>query len=268
MELAIQPLTPVLGAEVTGLDLKQAMPESTTERLNAALADYSVLVIRNQQFTAGEYLDALSRVFGEPMEQHYSQYHHDEVPLVGTISHRDGQKPAATWHTDHTNHERPPKATVLYAVSLPSSGGDTSFASMRAAYANLSETMQAQLQDMRTINTLDSYIDARAEDIAKYGAPVVHPLVRTHPENGTKSIYFHPTKSKEIEGMTPETSQAFLKELLDRVIVPEIIYRHQWQSGDMVIFDNRAVMHKAHGDYDRSELRLLYRIILKGDRPV
>ncbi len=267
MELAIQPLTPVVGAEVTGIDLKQSMPEATAERLNAALADYSVLVIRDQQFTAGEYLDAL-RVFGEPMEQHYSQYHHEEVPLVGTVSHRNGQKPAATWHTDHTNHERPPKATVLYAVSLPSSGGNTSFASMRAAYASLPEAMKAKIQDLRTINTLDNYNDARQADIDKYGAPVVHPLVRTHPENGTKSIYFHPTKSKEIEGMTPEASQTFLKELLDSVIVPKIVYRHQWQPGDMVIFDNRSVMHKAHGDYDRSELRLLYRIILKGDRPV
>lgn len=268
MELTIQPLTSVIAAEVTGIDLKEPMPEATVEWLNTALADYSVLVIRNQQFTAAEYLDALSRVFGEPMEQHYSQYHHEEVPLVGTISHRNGQKPASMWHTDHTNHERPPKATVLYAVSLPSSGGNTSFASMRAAYTNLPEDMKAKIQDMRTINTLDSYIDARQEDIDKYGAPVVHPLVRTHLENGTKSIYFHPTKSKEIEGMTPEASQTFLKGLLDRVIVPEIIYRHEWQPGDMVIFDNRSVMHKAHGDYDRSELRLLYRIILKGDRPV
>jgi taurine dioxygenase len=118
------------------------------------------------------------------------------------------------------------------------------------------------------VNTLDGHVEAREEDIERYGKPVTHPLIRTHPDNGTKAVYFHPTKSKTIEGMTPEESRALLEDLLQRVIQPDVVYRHQWQLGDMVIFDNRSVMHKAHGDYDRRESRLLYRLILRGERPV
>lgn len=267
MALTITPLTPHIGAEVTGVDLKQRLPEDTVARLRQALVDHIVLVIREQQFTPAEYLEAV-QLFGEPMEQHYSQYHHPEYPLIGLVSHRNGQKPADRWHTDHTNHERPPKATVLYAISLPSSGGNTSFASMRAAYAELPEDTQRQLQTLRTINTLDGHTQARPEDREKYGKPVSHPLVRTHPDNGTKALYFHPTKSKVIEGMSPQESQAFLEDLLEKAIQPHRLYQHAWRLGDMVIFDNRSAMHKAHGDYDRSQFRLLHRIILRGDRPV
>ncbi len=267
MALTITPLTPSIAAEVRGIDLTDPISDDVAAQLHQALADHSVLVIREQQFTPAEYLDAV-QVFGEPMLQHYSQYHHEELPLIGVVSHRNGQKPASMWHTDHTNHECPPKATVLYAVSLPSAGGNTSFASMRAAYTALPDETKQRLAGLRTVNTLDGHVEAREEDVERYGTPVTHPLIRTHPDNGTKAIYFHPTKSKTIEGMTLDESRTLLEDLLGQAIQPEVIYRHQWQLGDMVIFDNRSVMHKAHGDYDRRESRLLYRLILRGERPV
>jgi alpha-ketoglutarate-dependent taurine dioxygenase len=267
MALTITPLSDRIGAEVTGIDLKQPVDDQTARQLNQALVDHVAVVIRDQQLTPAEYLEAV-RVFGEPMRQHYSQYNMEEFPNVGVISHRNGQRPASGWHTDHTNHERPPKATVLYAVSVPSQGGNTSVANMRAAYAALPGDMKQRLQGLKTVNTLDAHIQARPEDVQRSGTPVCHPLVRTHPENGTQALYFHPTKTQYIEGMTPEASQAFLQHLLDTAIRPEFVYQHQWRVGDLLIFDNRCAVHKAHDDYDRRESRLLYRIILQGDRPV
>jgi taurine dioxygenase len=106
-------------------------------------------------------------------------------------------------------------------------------------------------------------------DYRGVGAPhAIHPLVRTHPENGTKALYFHPTKTERILGMEREESRAFIDDLLDRIIRPEIVYRHKWRIGDMVVFDNRAALHLAHADYDPEEGRLLHRAIVKGDRPV
>lgn len=267
MAITITPLNACLGAEVTGIDLKQAIDRQSAEQLQRALVEHIVLVIRDQQFTPAEYLEAV-QVFGEPMRQHYSQHHMEGFPDIGIVAHRDGRQPAARWHADHTNHAYPPKATVLYGVSVPSVGGNTSVANMRAAYAALPDEMQQRLATLRTVNALGGHIQVRPEDAEKYGNPVSHPLVRTHPEHGTKALYFHPGKCQYIEGMTPAASQALLQELLDATIKPEFIYRHQWRPGDMLIFDNRCALHRAHGDYDRRETRVLHRIILKGERPV
>ena len=127
---------------------------------------------------------------------------------------------------------------------------------------------QRRLKGLRTVNSLDrDKTDTRAEDREKYSAPIVHPMVRTHPVHGSNAIYFHVTKTLCIEGMTPEASRAYLNDLLDRMIRPEIIYQHRWRKGDVLVIDNRATMHRAHGDYDRRQSRVLWRIIVEGDRP-
>src|SRR5207237_1487183 len=101
----------------------------------------------------------------------------------------------------------------------------------------------------------------------KYSKPIVHPMVRTHPVHGSRAVFFHITKTLNIEGMSEEASRAYLNDLLDRMIRPEIVYTHQWRKGDVLIIDDRATMHRAHGDYDRQESRVLWRIIVEGDRP-
>jgi taurine dioxygenase len=267
MALVITPLREHIGAEVTGIDLKQQLDTETIEQLHRALVEYIALVIRDQQFTPAEYLEAV-QVFGQPMRQHYSQHHMEGLPDIGIVAPRNGEQPASRWHSDHTNHERPPKATVLYGVSVPSAGGNTSVANMRAAYAALSDEMKQRLDGLRTVNALDGHLQVQPEDAEKYGKPVSHPLVRTHPEHGTKALYFHPGKCQYIEGMTSEASHVLLQELLDTAIKPDFVYRHQWRPGDVLMFDNRCALHKAHGDYDRREARVLHRIILRGDRPV
>jgi taurine dioxygenase len=265
-ELRITPLHPSLGAEVAGVDLSAPIGEPTRHELNRALADHLALVFRGQSLTPAQYLAAAS-AFGPPMEQHYSQHNMPDFPLIGLIWHRNGQQPAERWHTDHTNRECPPAATILYGVEIPSAGGGTSVASMRAAYLALPEAERRRLESLTSFNGLDGHDDTRQEDRDKYGQSVEHPMVRTHPVHGSKAVYFHISKATHISGMTPEASRSYMGALLDRMIRPEIVYHHSWRKGDVLVIDDRATMHRAHGDYDRSQSRVLWRIIVEGDRP-
>jgi taurine dioxygenase len=264
--LEITPLHPSLGALVAGVDLSASIDDTTRQALNRALADHLALVFRDQALTPSQYLSAAS-VFGPPMEQHYSQHNMPDHPLIGLIWHRNGQQPAEKWHTDHTNRECPPAATILYGVEIPTAGGGTSVASMRAAYLALPEDERRRLEGLTSFNGLDEKDDTRPEDREKYGTPIEHPMVRTHPVHGSRAVYFHISKATHISGMTPEASRAYMSALLDRMIRPEIVYHHVWRKGDVLVIDDRATMHRAHGDYDRSQSRVLWRIIVEGDRP-
>jgi taurine dioxygenase len=268
-----------IGAEVTGLDLREPVDAETRRRLNAAVVEHVALVVRSQQFTPEQYLAAVS-LFGEPMDQHFTQYALPQCPLVHEVSNRHTDKSGkrvkhgADWHTDHTNHVRPPKYTSLYAVALPSAGGDTSVVNMRAGYEALPNELKRRLAGMKTVNVFQGSASARysgqsAEAQAeRKPQPVLQPLVRTNPENGAKALYFHPVKTENIVGMDAAQSQTLLKDLLERSVRPEFIYRHKWRKGDMLIWDNRAAMHRAHFDYDPGEYRLLYRVIVRGELPI
>jgi taurine dioxygenase len=268
MAITVTPLQPAIGAEISGIDLSRSIDAATQELLSHALAEHLALVFHDQSLTPEQYL-AAAEAFGPPMRQHYSQHNMPDHPDIGLVWHRNGQQPAERWHTDHTNREKPPAATILYGVEIPSHGGGTSVANMRAAYAGLPEAEQARLRRLRTVNMLDDHHkDVRPEDMEQFGKPVVHPMVRTHPVHGSPAVYFHITKTANIEGMTAIDSRAYLSDLLDRTIRPEIVYTHRWRKGDVLVIDDRATMHRAHGDYDRSESRVLWRIIVEGDRPM
>jgi taurine dioxygenase len=265
--LKVTPLHPVIGAEVAGIDLSRPLDADSRQALSRALADHLALVFREQTLTPEQYLTAAS-AFGPPMEQHYSQHNMPDFSLIGLIWHRNGQQPAEQWHTDHTNRERPPAATILYGVEVPTAGGGTSVASMRAAYLALPEDERRRLEGLATFNSLESdRADTRPADRDKYGAPIRHPMIRTHPVHGSRAVYFHITKATHIEGMTAEASRAYMADLLTRMIRPAIVYHHVWRKGDVLVIDNRATMHRAHGDYDRTQSRILWRIIVEGDRP-
>ena len=264
--MKVTSLHPSLGAEIAGVDLSRPVDAPTREALGRALGEHLALVFHDQTLTPEQYLRAAS-VFGPPMEQHYTQHNMPDFPLIGLIWHRNGQQPAEAWHTDHTNRERPPAATILYGVEIPSAGGATSVASMRAAYDALPADEQRRLESLTTFNGLDGKPDTREEDRAKYGRLVEHPMVRTHPVHGSRAVYFHVSKTDHVSGMTPEASKHYMNGLLDRMIRPEITYQHRWRRGDVLVIDNRATMHRAHGDYDRAESRVLWRIIVEGDRP-
>ena len=271
-------LTPHIGAEVTGIDLRQPVDAETRRSLNAAAVENVALVIRDQDFTPEQYLAAVS-LFGEPMEQHFTQYALPGCPLVHEVSNRHKDKSGkrvmhgAGWHTDHTNHVRPPKYTSLYAVALPSSGGDTAVLNMRAGYEALPEEVRQKIQGMKTVNVFQGSASARYSgqsadaQAERKPEPVLQPLVRTNPDNGTRALYFHPVKTENIVGMDAAASQALLDDLLKRAARDEFIYRHKWRKGDMLIWDNRAAMHRAYFDYDPQEYRLLYRVLVRGELP-
>jgi taurine dioxygenase len=266
-ELNIRKLHPVIGAEVTGINLAEPVDAETHEKLSQALSEHLALVFPGQDLTPEGYLNA-GKAFGPVMRQHYSQNHMPGHELIGLVLHTEGRKVAEAWHTDHTNHEKPPLATMLYGVEVPSSGGGTSICSMRAAYDALDEDEQQKLCGLRSVNMLDiDRVGTRTEDEEKYGKPIVHPMVRTHPVHGTRAVYFHVTKVQYIEGMSPDLSRAYMEDLLDRMVKPEITYHHKWRKGDVLIFDDRATLHRAHGDYERSESRVLWRILVEGDKP-
>ena len=267
-----------IGAKVTGIDLTQPVDATTRQRLYRALVDNVALVIRDQHFTTQQYLDAAA-LFGEPMANEMETKKLSDVPLVSHVDSlkrtKDGKRVynGATWHCDHTNQPVPPKFTALYAVALPDSGGGTSIANARAGYAALPDDVKKRIDGLQTVNVIvGSAAKVFDGDRLKWQqesgrAPVIHPLVPTNPDTGAKSIYFHPSKTENIVGMSPEASQALLDELVERTVTPEFIYTHPWRLGDMLIWDNRAAMHRANFDYDPAQHRLLYKIIVKGDRP-
>lgn len=267
MFYSLMPLSQALGVEVRGIDLAEPVDAEIGAALQEALAAHLVLVFRSQSLTPEQYVRAAT-IFGPPMRQHYSQHLMPDHPDIGLVHRRNGQRADETWHTDHTNRECPPAATLLYGVEIPSAGGATSIASMRAAFADLTDEERLRLAGMRTVNSLErDRPDTRPEDFAKYGKPVTHPMVRTHPVHETPAVFFHIDKVVQIEGMTPEASQAYLRDLLDRMIRPEIVYTHAWQKGDVLVIDDRATMHRAHDDYDHRESRVLWRILAEGERP-
>ncbi len=270
-----------IGAEVTGVDLTRPVDEATLQRLHDALIDNVALVIRDQNFTAAQYA-AAAKLFGDLMEDQNRMYLADGVPMVSVLSnrHKDTNgKPAkvannATWHTDHTNQEFPPKFTCLYPVALPDSGGGTAVCNMRAAYEALPQDLKDRITDMKTENTLISSARmktanpdiVRAQKEAKT-PPMIQPLVRTHPERSTKAIWFHKSKTERVIGMEPQETQDFLEELLEIAIKPEFTYVHEYTLGDMLMVDNRSAMHKAGFDYDHSQHRMVYRALVRGERP-
>lgn len=263
----LMPLHLCLGLAVIGIDLREPIDDETGENLSRLLAEHLVLVFPDQSLTPDRYL-AAAQAFGRPMRQHSGQNQMTGYPDIGLVSGDAGQDLVETWHTEHTSRERPPAATLFYGVEIPSSGGDTSIADMRAAYWALPEEERRRLETLRTINGADpNRADIPGSDHEKYGPPVAHPMVRTHPVSRERSVYFHPTETLYIEGMTPQASRAYLADLVERMIQPEIVYRHSWVKGDVLVIDQRATLHCAHNDYNHDGTRLLWRVSIEGDRP-
>ncbi|HVZ01685.1 MAG TPA: TauD/TfdA family dioxygenase [Dongiaceae bacterium] len=273
-----------IGAEVTGIDLREPVDEATRRRLNDALVEHIVMVIRDQDFTPAQFLAAAS-LFGEAETDTAQNRVVPELPVF-QLSSRDKDKlgvrkrTGAFWHTDATQKVCPPNFTVLYPVELPASGGgDTFIANMRAGYEALPEDMKRRIAGMKTVNRLVGSVPARRPeiyggtqdqaDLQKTMTPAIHPLVRTHPVDKSKVLYFNPIKIENIVGMTPEDSHDLLDELLELAVRPEFVYQHKWRMGDMLIWDNRSSMHKAGhrkdgAVYGPNDHRTLNRITLKG----
>jgi taurine dioxygenase len=157
---------------------------------------------------------------------------------------------------------------------VPDKGGATSVCNSRAAYEALPEELRQKITGMQTENTLISSArfkianpDILKDQLGSQKPPMVQPLVRTHPETGKKAVWFHKSKTERVIGMTPEDTQEFLQDLTDKVTLPEFCYAHQYQKGDLLILDDRQSLHKAGHDFDQTQHRRLYRMLVRGDKP-
>ncbi len=277
--MRIRTLSDHTGAEVTGLDLTEPLSDTTVAALNQAFTDRSVLVIRDQHLSPQQMVDAV-HLFGAIFHQHNTKFALPECPQIHYISNQDffpdGTRyiPGEGWHTDHSNDVRPPKATVLHAVTLPDKGGDTQFANMAAAYDALPAATKSRISPLIAIHVYQSSHSARKlmglSEANKERVPnaVLHPITRTHPDNGRKSIYINPIRIEGIVGMDHKSALPLLDDLLEHATQQQFVYRHQWQPGDLTLWDNRCLLHKANGDYDHAHTRYLYRVMLQGTVPV
>lgn len=279
MDVQFRPLSEHTGIEVTGVDLSAPLSEALRDEIYAAYLKGSVLVVRDQDLDAHQMLAAASS-FGEPFIQHNTRFQLPDCPRVHYISNQDkfpdGKRyiPGEGYHTDHSNAERPPKATVLHAKELPSAGGDTQFVNMGLAFERLDAATQDLIRPLQAEHVYQSRHSARKlvglteKRKQEVEQSVIHPLARTHDETGRTAIYVNPIRIERILGMEETAALPLLARLLEHAVQPAHEYRHKWRKGDFVMWDNRNLLHKANGDYDMTERRYLYRLMLQGGRPV
>tara|TARA_B100000579_G_scaffold178768_1_gene145699 strand:- start:510 stop:1343 length:834 start_codon:yes stop_codon:yes gene_type:complete len=276
MNFSTNKLSNILGMEIHDLDLKNIVEKSVKIELQKLFLDNSVLVVRNQNLNANQFQKS-AEIFGTIFKQHNSRFSLKENPLVHYISNQDKFEdgkiyiPGEGFHTDHSNDIHPPKATILLAKEIPSFGGDTQFVNMNKLYEHLPQVLKSKIKNLKAEHVYQSKHSKRKlmsmKNDVNHNKKVVHPLIRTHPETGLKCLYINPIRIEKISNYNEQQTIDLLNELMELVKSKKFEYRHKWQVGDFVIWDNRILMHKANGDYDMNERRYLFRIMLKGDKP-
>jgi taurine dioxygenase len=263
-----------IGAEILGVDVRK-LDDAGFAQIYRAWLDANVVVVPGQALEIEDFL-RYSRRFGVVVPHPSKSTRHPDYPEItqlgvnkfdaaGKLDMAIYRRGAEGWHTDGAYDQEPFKATQLYALAVPSRGGNTLFASMYAAYDGLPQRLKDRLEGRIAVFTYGGRRKATAllnqED--RDWKPVFHPIVRTHPETGRKALYFDPGKILRIEGLEPAESDALIDELTERMIQPDGEYHHQWRKGDIVIWDNRCSYHKAAGDYPPEEDRIHWRVSIK-----
>jgi alpha-ketoglutarate-dependent 2,4-dichlorophenoxyacetate dioxygenase len=285
--MRIQPLHPVLAAEVDGVDLRDPQSDAAIAAIEAAIAEHAVLVFRNQDIADDQQL-AFSRRFGEleetrgtgiskPGEQRLHPAFADVSNLDkdNALLARDNRRRLYSlgnmlWHSDSSFKPVPASYSLLSGRVVVAKGGETQFADMRAAYDRLDADTKAEIDGMVCEHSLIysreilGFGDLTAEERATM-RPVRQPLVRTHPASGRKSIYLS-SHIGRIEGMPTPEAMAFLRDLTEEATRPELVYTHRWRPFDLVMWDNRCTMHRARR-YDPGEVRDMRRTTVAGIDP-
>ena len=279
--LTLTPLSKAGAVEIGNLDLSRPLTAETVAALRRVLLDYPVLIFRGQSLSKDAQA-TFSAQFGE-LEGHIGKFSDGSTfPLVHTLTNLDGEgnvinmdvaKLNYFWHTDKSYHAVPSFVTILHALAVPPEGGDTQFSNARMAYAALSPAMKARLEGLMTVHDwvasrLNSGTSPATEEQKQARPPVSHPLVRTQPETGEKSLYLGVHVS-HIEGMERAESTALLAELTRHIGEERFPYTHRWRVGDVVMWDNRCLHHRALDNYDIAAYpRELNRTVVVGTRPV
>jgi alpha-ketoglutarate-dependent taurine dioxygenase len=282
--MQIRRLGATMGAQITGLN-PDSLSSEEFELIRRAFHAHKVIVIRDQTLTPAAQI-AFSRRFGALEDQLNAHYTIEDYPEVLVLSNdvRDG-KPVGLvdggdfWHSDSSHREFPSMATLLFAVKNPSTGGDTEFADMVAAYDSLSGEMKRRISGLKGIHAVSKLKNKRVrvsprrsdgEDFygRQKGIPdQIWPLVRTHPVTAKKGLYLSPRFTIGIEGMAEGEADEILDALFAHQIRTEFVYRHGWKDGDLVMWDNRCVIHRATGGFTYPEVRTMHRTVVAGDKP-
>ncbi len=277
-QLEVRPITPHLGAEVANVDLSRPLRDDMFGELAAAFAAHSVLVFHGQDLTPQQHIE-FSRRFGPLMVHVFEEDLLDGYPEVYRLSNvvvdgvRQGRPDAGQyWHSDLTYEEKPSLGSVMYALEVPATGGDTLFASTAHAYEQLSPAMQNMLDDLTAIhefshafgrsNTASLKVDRGTLDRRP---PVEHPVVRRHPETGRKCLFVNPGFTVRIKELSLDESNAVLEFLYDHMTRPEWVLRYKWRKGDVIMWDNRSLIHRGVGDYDATTPRHMHRTTIEGE---
>ena len=271
--IEVRPLAGALGAEILGVVIARPVAGEVIAEMRQALLDHLVIFLRNQRLTPPEQL-AFAQRFGEPMQ--YPQLKGlADCPLITPVIKLEHERAnfGGVWHSDTTYLERPPMASMLYALEIPPCGGDTLFANQYLAYDALSGRLQQALAGLVGVNTStkaevsrtreDRLRDAGAELKALAAA---HPVVRTHPETGRKALYVNVAHTTQFKDFTGEESAPLLEYLFRHQVRPEFTCRFRWEPGSLAFWDNRCTQHNPVNDYHGFR-RVMHRVTLAGDTP-
>lgn len=277
----VKPLHPLLGAEIVGITLAQAVAPDVFRHVHEAFLDYKLILFRDVDLPPATQV-AFARRFGEVQVHVMNQYHgyadHPEIYLLTNLD-KDG-KPNGKhpdlgtlhWHTDGSWRERTGQATMMYSEIVPDQGGETEFADMYAAYDRLSPSWKGRLSGLKAIHNLDFSRTRRhghepmtAEQKAKV-PPVAQPIVRSHPETGRKALFLG-DHAESVEGMDYAAGRALIEELNALITPPEIVYSHKWTTRECIVWDNRCLLHRATPFDTARERRVMRRCTINGERP-
>ncbi len=268
--IAIEPLSPTIGAEISGVRMGPDVPEEQIAELRRALLEWKVIFFRDQDVSVEEHVE-FGRRFGE-LEIHPFTPNRKDFPEVVVIHHDERSKTGQNgWHSDVTWRQEPSLGSILRARIVPPVGGDTLFSDMFAAYEGLSDEVKEKIDGATAVHSFENSFGRRmteeqkADFLEKF-PPAHHPVVRTHPESGRKGIYVNAAFTSHIEGMEPEESRRLLRHLYAQASVPEYQCRFRWEKNSIAFWDNRAVQHYASSDYD-PQRRVMERVTIIGDEP-
>lgn len=271
--MQVAPVTPVLGAVISGVTLEPAMSDDDVATIRAALLEHKVLFFRGQSLDAGD-LKKVGELFGEPTPAHPVEPAVEGHPEILSLDSEEGAR-ADVWHSDLTYQERPPLGAMLHAETVPEVGGDTVWVDMVSAYEALSPTLRSFLESLTATHSsskADGFFATRdttggEKTMANAAAPPMkHPVIRVHPETGKKSVFVNPLFTIKIDGLRRAESDALLNVIQDVATRPDGMVRWKWEQGDVAFWDNRCTMHYALRDFGTARRNML-RVALEGDRP-
>ena len=274
VEFKIKPLSDLMGAEITGLDLSNPISEKTRDKLLKAITHHLVVCIKNQKLSPSKLVD-VSKLFGKPKQYFVKDETVDNIPEVIVVSNRTREnKPkvyASHWHTDDSYRKEPATLTFIYPDILPvNGGGGTDFINCYLVYDDLPKKLKNKIADVQAVHKWQSRRNVSevvklTKEQEKETPPVKHPLIRTHPMSNKKSIYINPNRIDHISGLNEFDGDKLLDEIYEFSFQDKYKYSHSYEKGDLVIWDNRCTMHKANSDYDVSNLRIMHRVMLEGE---